>query len=322
MKLCALQLHGHRLAVPHADRHQLAHHVVVGDGLALVLAARDGHRHVGGDHREPQRGLLGRHARLAPRRSRRPAAPCSLTAGSARSAVATVLPVFSIVRPIMALVGAVDVDQAVHDGLRRVDGAVAAGVRVGALALAELRARQRILPAEIVPIVDRQRQRDDVVALGQTCPARASACRAGGAALAGEQLDDGLARRRSSGRHGRICGVRAMVPWAGAVSARPARPAESAMSARKRMSRTDPCSCRALVEASAAPLTTPAGPAHRRRHYPDFSASSASHEWVRHGARFHRSVLRENAARLAPYSLAQAALARLRSTNGRMPPLR
>src|SRR5258706_11369782 len=46
----ALQLDGHRLAAPHADRYQLPDHIVVGDGLALVLAAPYWHSHALGDH--------------------------------------------------------------------------------------------------------------------------------------------------------------------------------------------------------------------------------------------------------------------------------
>src|SRR5262245_327685 len=54
----ALQLDGHWVAVPHADRHQVTYHIVIGDGLALVFPARNGHRHMRSDDRQPQGSFL------------------------------------------------------------------------------------------------------------------------------------------------------------------------------------------------------------------------------------------------------------------------
>jgi hypothetical protein len=52
-------------------------------------------------------------------------------------------------------------NDAVHNGLRRIDGAVAARDRIGALALAVTVQRQSVLPTEIIPVIDRQAERDD-----------------------------------------------------------------------------------------------------------------------------------------------------------------
>src|SRR6478736_3676166 len=65
--------------------------------------------------------------------------------------------------------------------------------------------------------------------------------------------------------------------WAGAPSARPARPAVSAISARTRMGRTDPLlflSKRLVVHADLRPVQDPG---HRRRSLSGFPPSSASH---------------------------------------------
>ena len=51
--------------------------------------------------------------------------------------------------------------QTVHHGLRRVDVPVAAAVAVGLLPLGECLVGERVLPAKIVPVVDRERERQD-----------------------------------------------------------------------------------------------------------------------------------------------------------------
>ena len=71
-----------------------------------------------------------------------------------------------------------------------------------ALALGRLRRRERVLPAEIIPIVDVKAERDYVISARDFAEQRVGR-RAGGAALRGEELDDdgrGLARRRGSRR--------------------------------------------------------------------------------------------------------------------------
>ena len=50
----------------------------------------------------------------------------------------------------------------VDDHLRRVNVAIAARPRIGFLARAETGIGQRILPAEVIPIIDRHAQRDHV----------------------------------------------------------------------------------------------------------------------------------------------------------------
>src|SRR5258708_297303 len=52
-----------------------------------------------------------------------------------------------------------DMHRSVDDDLRRVDLAIAAHLRIGFLARREARIRQRVLPAEIVPVIDRHAHR-------------------------------------------------------------------------------------------------------------------------------------------------------------------
>ena len=78
--------------------------------------------------------------------------------------------------------------RAVDDGLRRVDVAIAAHLRIGFLARAETRIRQRVLPAEIIPVIDRHAQRDDGRILGELANDLVGG-RTGRASLRCEQLD-------------------------------------------------------------------------------------------------------------------------------------
>jgi len=96
------------------------------------------------------------------------------------------------------LAGAVHVGDAVNHGLGRVDLAVAPRTRIGTLALAVGWAAERIAPAEIVPIVDGIRERDDARLLGELAKKRVRR-RTGRAALAREQLDH--RGRRAGARH-------------------------------------------------------------------------------------------------------------------------
>ncbi len=79
---------------------------------------------------------------------------------------------------------------AVDDHLGRVDLPVAALGRISALALGEGVAGEGVAPAEIVPVVDRQAERDDVPALRQLAQNLVGR-RTARATLAGEQLDNG-----------------------------------------------------------------------------------------------------------------------------------
>ena len=61
-------------------------------------------------------------------------------------------------------------DQMLHpvdDHLRRIDRARPRRAGIGALAFGELGGAEHILPADIIPVVDMQRQRDDIAAIGK-----------------------------------------------------------------------------------------------------------------------------------------------------------
>ena len=66
-----------------------------------------------------------------------------------------------------AALAAIDVARAVDDRLGRVDRAFAERLAVEVLTLGILGTSQRILPAEIVPVVDMITERDDIAAAGK-----------------------------------------------------------------------------------------------------------------------------------------------------------
>ena len=78
---------------------------------------------------------------------------------------------------------------AVDDHLRRVDPTVPALGCVGALALGVLGRSERVPPADIVPVVDVERHGDDALSADEVAHEGVGR-RAGGTALAGEELDD------------------------------------------------------------------------------------------------------------------------------------
>ena len=84
---------------------------------------------------------------------------------------------------------------AVHDHLRREDLPVAAGMGIGLLALGEGLMGERVLPAEIIPVIDRKGERHDIRLAGEIGQQRIGR-RAGGAALAGEQFEHRARRFR------------------------------------------------------------------------------------------------------------------------------
>ena len=88
-----------------------------------------------------------------------------------------------------------EIRAAVYDHLRRVDPAASVHGGIAPLPRGILRIAQRVAPAEIVPIVDMQRERDHVGSLGKLRE-EAVGGDAGGAALAGEELHDRLWRGR------------------------------------------------------------------------------------------------------------------------------
>ena len=90
--------------------------------------------------------------------------------------------------------------RAVDDHLRGVDLPVAAGLGIGLLARREGRMGQRVLPAEIIPVIHREGQGDDV-GLAREIGQNRIGRRAGGAALAGEQLDHRAGRVRQGRLH-------------------------------------------------------------------------------------------------------------------------
>ena len=55
----AIEAHGQWLAVPHSDRHQIAHDIVIGDRPSGIFAASNRHRDLARDLGEPQRRVLG-----------------------------------------------------------------------------------------------------------------------------------------------------------------------------------------------------------------------------------------------------------------------
>jgi hypothetical protein len=57
-------------------------------------------------------------------------------------------------------VAALDPVHAAHDHLRRVDGVAAAGLGIGFLATGEFRVGELVGPADVVPVIDMQRQGD------------------------------------------------------------------------------------------------------------------------------------------------------------------
>jgi hypothetical protein len=77
---------------------------------------------------------------------------------------------------------------AIDDGLRRVDGAGAEGAHIVILPVGVVLVAQRVLPTEIVPVIDVVGERDDVV-LGCQLGKESVGRRTGIAALAGEKLD-------------------------------------------------------------------------------------------------------------------------------------
>ncbi|SJM31558.1 hypothetical protein BQ8482_20173 [Mesorhizobium delmotii] len=78
---------------------------------------------------------------------------------------------------------------AIDDGLRRIDRAAAEGAHILILPLGVLLAAQRVLPTEIIPVVDMIGERDDVL-LGGKLGEEFIGRQAGTATLAGEELDD------------------------------------------------------------------------------------------------------------------------------------
>src|SRR5262249_5702012 len=96
---------------------------------------------------------------------------------------------------------------AVDDGLRRIYVAIAARLRVLALALGEVVTGERVLPAEIVPIIDRERKGENVFALRELAQ-KLIGGRTGGAPLTGKQLHDRpwFRQRREARQKSRECG--------------------------------------------------------------------------------------------------------------------
>ena len=80
---------------------------------------------------------------------------------------------------------------AIDDNLGGVDLPIAAGLGIELLALGEGILAERVLPTEIIPIGHRQRQRDQIGILRELDHERICR-RAGGAALAGEELEQRL----------------------------------------------------------------------------------------------------------------------------------
>src|SRR5215510_5408587 len=153
-----------RRAVPVAELHPAARHVIVRDRLAAVLAARDRYRDTLGHRAQPD---LGAATRLgAPRDAHIDAS--ALNREQHRHVHRSRLLARLRDRPVdLRLVATLDVYHTVDNNLRRVDGAVAAHLGVATLPRRVPRRRQRVLPPEIVPVVDRQAHGDQGGILGQ-----------------------------------------------------------------------------------------------------------------------------------------------------------
>jgi hypothetical protein len=96
---------------------------------------------------------------------------------------------------------------AVNDDLRGIDLTRAHGLRIGLLAQRVLAVGQRVLPPDIVPVVDVERDGDKILALLQVGPDLVGG-RAGRAALAREELGEDRLWRRRRRRCGRMKGAR------------------------------------------------------------------------------------------------------------------
>src|ERR1700674_1457593 len=153
---------------------------MVGNGLAPVLAAGDRDRLAAGHGEQPYRG-------------RRSAAATDV---DLEVVVLALEPhgkrEFSFELAERALDRATLTADALRDTvdhhLRRIDLAVAAHRGIGLLALGMGVERERVAPAEIVPIVDRKRQHDQLL-VAEKLAHETIGRRARRAALAGKQLD-------------------------------------------------------------------------------------------------------------------------------------
>ena len=187
----------HRLARPVADPAQLAHDVVVAERRPAVLAARDGGLVPAVEHRQPDRGHAGQ--RMLGQLHEQPAHLVEAEADVDPRALGRRRDqLFHRV-----LVGADRVGAAVDDDLRGVDHFQAERPAIVALALGRRRTGEGVLPADVVPIVDVEGERDHVLAPRQLAEIGIRR-RAGAATLRGVELDDD--RRRVGGRRHRRVG--------------------------------------------------------------------------------------------------------------------
>ena len=121
-------------------------------GVAGVLALADRDRHVLDDRTQPDLAL---RAVLAAGTEIEICSPATDRLTGSES-VPACLRVCAIACSIACLVAAKHMRRAVDHDLRRVDFAVAARLRIGALPVGVAGDRQRVLPAEIIPVVDRR----------------------------------------------------------------------------------------------------------------------------------------------------------------------
>ena len=139
------------LPVPVAELHPAARHVVIGDCCG---------RHFRRGRWRPAPPRSRHRARLR-RCARRPCASGTLTVNLSPAATRLTGSVIALSRvcamafSISALSLPMHRNGAVHDHLRRIDFAVAARARIGALPCGMQRRGQRVLPAEIIPVIDR-----------------------------------------------------------------------------------------------------------------------------------------------------------------------
>ena len=174
-------------------------HVVIGDRLPLVLAALDRDGNGPGQTRNPDFSWDAQILALGHVHGQMPVRRRDLHCQRKRRRILTALGNRHL---DCVPVAAECVQATIHDDLRGIHFMIAAHPRIGPLPRRVARIRKRILPTEIVPIIDGQAKRDDV----RICREFAEQLVGGRArrtALAREQFEDSARLRGGGQRHAR-----------------------------------------------------------------------------------------------------------------------